>query len=230
MPWPTGGPLGPTFRNPPLGWNPGGEDFLGNNLSCNLGVVAAGGTFNLIASVAGHPGIFECASGPVTVTLQTPDNVIHLGGGIWSFQSLVAVPILSTPTNRFNLRVCGVSNGPSTSITNNEVNFRYQDNVNGGRWEAVARSGGVETARDTGVAVVAGNFATGTDYSFETIVDGIGGIATYYIDGALVATISTDVPNVPVAILAMQPINIAGTGGSAYIDYFKPTFIENVFR
>src|SRR5215831_5653825 len=171
MPWPTSGPLGATFRAPQLAWNPTGEDFLRAVLSLGLQDTSAGGSFDQIPSTPGHPGIFSVNSGSVATTIQTPDGAIILGGGVWSFQSLVAIPVLSNGTDRFRLRTAGVCNGPSTSLTNNEVNFRYEDDVNGGRWQAVARSGGVETAADTGVTVDIGDFDTGVAYALEVIVD-----------------------------------------------------------
>ena len=60
--------------------------------------------------------------------------------------------------------------------------------MNSGKWQAVTRGGGVETAADTGITS-----AATTNYAMQ--VDVIGGTATFYINGALVATISTDVPS-----------------------------------
>jgi hypothetical protein len=69
--------------------------------------------------------------------------------------------------------------------------FRYTHSVNGGRFQAVCRSNGSETGSvvDTGVTA-----AIDTSYIFEVIVNAAGTEALFYIDGTLVATITTNIP------------------------------------
>jgi hypothetical protein len=69
------------------------------------------------------------------------------------------------------------------------VFFRYTHSVNGGRFQAVARSNNNETVADTGV-----DNATATTFVLRIEVDTSIPEARFYINGALVATITTDIP------------------------------------
>jgi len=65
--------------------------------------------------------------------------------------------------------------------------FRFS-HVDGASWMAVTANGGTRTAASTGVAPVANVFQW-----FEIVSDGAG-VVRFYIDGALVQTIATNVP------------------------------------
>lgn len=212
----TGGGVAPT-----AGWDPPQEEFLNGSLfSLGLAPVTnGGGTVTQATPTAAHPGMVDCNSGGNTALIQTPANGILLGGGTWSIKAGVVIPVLSNGTDRFNVR-CGFDASVSASITTDEINFKYQDDQNGGRWQAVTRSGGSETSANTGIAVVAGTY-----YDLEIQINAAGTSVAFLIANAVVATVTTNIPSVPLALQALQALQVAGAGGTGRIDYYKPTFI-----
>ncbi len=113
-------------------------------------------------------------------------NIIDLGRGPARWRDRVIFPTLSDGTNTYTHRTgfIDVTNAESTDA----AYFRYTHSVNGGRWQAVTRSNASETAADTCVAPVAG-----TANSLDIRSDG-GSNVLFYIDGVLVATITTNIP------------------------------------
>lgn len=91
--------------------------------------------------------------------------------------------------------------------------FRYNHAVNSGKWEYCIAAGSI-TAADTGVSPTAGVYQV-----FEINVNTAGTEVTYYIDGALVGTVTTGIPTNGV-FPGTNIINSAGTVNSrgAYID------------
>lgn len=69
-----------------------------------------------------------------------------------------------------------------TATDNDQSFFRYEDDVNGGRWQAVTSVNGTDDAADTGVTV-----AVSTPYRLCIHFDA-NRVPRYYINGALVAT------------------------------------------
>ena len=73
----------------------------------------------------------------------------------------------------------------STSVTatdDNQTFFRYQDTVNGGNWQIIDSTGGVDNVQDLGVTV-----AAGSTYLLQVKV-GKDLAPRYYINGILVGT------------------------------------------
>ena len=222
-----GGGGGGGTPDPVNGWDPPQEEFINNNepLSMGLSRATSGGSINQTATTPQHPGVFDLSSGSGTAVVGTGGAFV-LGGGTWSFKAGVMIPVLSNATDRFNARCAGVDSGISGGITADEINFKYQDDQNGGRWQAITRNGGTETSADTGVAVVAGAY-----YDVESQVNAGATSVSYLINGTHVATITTNIPSsATVGLLAAQSIVVAGAGGSVQIDYYKPTFVETAPR
>lgn len=97
----------------------------------------------------------------------------------------LAIEAVSSPTETFTVR-CGLGDFFTLGTDGtNGLFFRYTDLVNGGRWQAVARAGGVDlTVVDTGVS---------PDLDFhimEVELDEDGQEARFSIDGVVVATIN----------------------------------------
>ncbi|MEP7077078.1 MAG: hypothetical protein ABI878_14830 [Acidobacteriota bacterium] len=133
-----------------------------------------------------------------------------LGQGAVNFKSRFGFIALSDGTNTYTVR-CGVSNGHIVAPTKGCF-FRYTHSVNGGRWEAVCTDG-VETAVDTGVTVAVGVGSAGALHTFEVRVNAAGTSATFFIDGSLVATITTHIPTGSANLVGnmFQMIRSAGT-------------------
>lgn len=65
---------------------------------------------------------------------------------------------------------------------NDQAFFRYENAVNGGKWEAVSSINGTDDAADSGVTV-----AVNTEYHLKVTIDS-SRVARFYINGALVET------------------------------------------
>ena len=97
--------------------------------------------------------------------------------------------ILSTALERYTLRNGLFSiNLPNVILFG--VGFEYQDDQNGGRWQAIADAA-AETSVDTGVLV-----AADTWYKMELEVNAAGTSVEYFIDNVSVATIAV-AANIP---------------------------------
>ncbi|MEQ1746373.1 MAG: hypothetical protein ABMA02_13170 [Saprospiraceae bacterium] len=73
---------------------------------------------------------------------------------------------------------------------NNSLGIRYRHNVNGGRWQCYSRnSSGSDTVLDTGIA-----FAVNTEYELMVTLNKTNTEATYFLNGAVVGRISTNMP------------------------------------
>ena len=189
-----------TFAAPPGGGgSPGAATFVAYNdflsiLATNDWTIngqGAGNTSSAIASPDGTGvGWVEISTGTTTTgrvrAVSAAFNLLNFDNGDVSFRGLCRIPVLSDGTETFTLRVGFIDNNGTESTDG--AFFRYTHSVNSGKWQAVTRGGGVETAADTGITS-----AATTNYAMQ--VDVIGGTATFYINGALVATISTDVPS-----------------------------------
>lgn len=102
------------------------------------------------------------------------------------FKIRVRLPALSTVTERFTW-LGGFSNAITGAASAQQVQFRYIDTENGGNWTCLSRQNNVETAVNSGVAV-----AANTWYLLEVRLNTTE--AKFYIDGVLVATITTNLP------------------------------------
>ncbi len=105
------------------------------------------------------------------------------------FVTRVAVEDLSDGTNRYILFAGFTDQGYSPTVVDGAF-FRYVDNVNGGRFECVCSSNSVETAADSGLTV-----AADTDYDLRIVVNAAASSVAFWIDGALVATVTTNIPS-----------------------------------
>lgn len=154
------------------------------------------GTNTLVASGNYGSNTTERAIGTVQIGTGTTAAGLaaiwkpFIGFGILPlrFRMRNALQSLSSGTDRFTIHAgytdnVGVTGEPATGVY-----FRYVDNVNGGKWQAVTRNLSTETAVDTGVAAT-------TQYSiFDISVNDAGTVATFQIDNNAPVTISTNIP------------------------------------
>jgi hypothetical protein len=142
-----------------------------------------------------HVGIANCTTGTTTTgraAVVTPTfDCIQLGSGACVLEMMVRTPSsLSDATNRYNL-ICGLHDSISTGSTPVDgAAFIYRDNLNGGKWQAITASAtsGANTTADTGITV-----AASTWYCLRIEVNAGATEAKFYIDEALVATITTNI-------------------------------------
>lgn len=104
----------------------------------------------------------------------------------------------------------------ATGNGNNAIMFRYTDTVNSGKWQAVTRDGGTETAEDTGIT------ADQTAILFEIRINAAGTEVKFYINGTLTNTISTNLPDATdyMGLMPGQIVKSTGTNNrSFHIDF-----------
>lgn len=159
-----------------------------------LAGVVSGTSANLSADVpeVAHPGITILGTGSTSTGRAAISGGqamwIDTGaGGPFTFGCVVHPWNLSDGTNRYTL-VMGVANSSTSLNPNDGIYFRYADNVNSGKWEAVCRFGATETAVDTGIT------ADTSWHTFAFVVNATGTSVGFYIDDVLVATITTNIP------------------------------------
>lgn len=76
-----------------------------------------------------------------------------------------------------------------TAVPTNGVFFRQTDGTNSGKWEYVSVIASSLVAADTGVSI-----ASTVNQVFEIVVNAAGTNVTFYIDGALVGTVTSGIP------------------------------------
>lgn len=163
---------------------------------------------------ANHPGCIGLSTGSTAngrVCLSAALNFYLNGSGRLRYGSISRIGysngnFLSDGTNTFT-QWMGVGNTFAGASPNSGVMFRYTHSVNSGKWEAVTREAGVETAIDTGVA---GDTAW---HRFEWDINATQTEVRFYIDNALVATSTTNLPSATVPLLPV-PIGIFKTVGT----------------
>ena len=154
-------------------------------------------------------GIVNCRTGTDTTGragIVSRVNALRFGGGRHRLRWDAFVTALSDGTNTFATRL-GFLDSISGEPTNG-VFFRYTHSVNGGEWQAVTRAAGTETATDTNVA------ASAAWAYFEIEVNAAGTSVAFYINGALVATNTTNIPTGSnLTGIGTSHIKSAGTSG-----------------
>lgn len=150
-----------------------------------LGTYGVDGTEKAMGVLYGTTG--TTATGQAGYYINSGSLVFGFGHA-FRLRGRNALVTLSTVTERFT-KYWGFGD---TNLTGDMVDgayFRYVDNVNSGKWECVTSLNSVRTVADSGVTAV-------TTYSiFEVRVNSTGTSVAFYIDGALVATNTTNIPN-----------------------------------
>lgn len=191
-------------------------------------VVGAGATNTTTGSTAvndaNHPGVLELATG-TTATGQSARYLggvatgnatagFLVGGGAMSQEWLVRIEDLSTAGERFNFDMGFYG---AETLAADAIRFRYSDNLNSGNWTAETISAAAATtATDSGVAV-----AADTWYKLRIDINAAGTSVTFYVNGVLVATHTTDITAVLIAPRARMIKSVGTTSRSGYVDYFK---------
>lgn len=194
--------------------------FAGAVTAVVVGTGASAGNVQPDTSEANHPGIVQLYTG--TSSSGQASMVASVAGlnttkGAIRFGAAFKLSALSNGTNRYLARA-GIGHTIDSIDTRSGVFFRYSDNVNSGKWQAVCNvSDGTETTADTGITADTGW------HTWEFQINALATSAEFFIDGASVATISTNLPTAN-DILALCPATIvksAGTTGrSLFLDAY----------
>lgn len=204
-------------------WGPGGgldmtvqsiihDDLITNNSPFDGGLASdSSGTGAGLTNAAGeatHPGVTNFNTGTTTTgraSLAGGTNPVIFGAMRCRYGAIYKLVNLSDGTETYSVRSGFLDSALGDGADG--VFFRYTDAVNGGRWEGVARSNSVETAIDTGEA------ADTNWHRFEIDVTDDGSSAEFFIDGASVGTISTNIPTAAGRETGLRPWNIIKSAG-----------------
>lgn len=141
--------------------------------------------------------------------------------GVLTFETRIKIPVLSVAAQRFACYI-GLQNG-ITSAPTDYIRFEHSDTINSGRYLCVSCVGGVTTAVDSGVSVVADTW-----YILKIVTNSNASSIAFYIDGNLVSTITTNIPTTVEMNTVNQIIKSVGTTQrDMYVDYVKCFQIYN---
>lgn len=172
-----------------------------------------------------HIGVYSfttgtTATGRAAVNLR-PAELLQLGGGRVRFAWVHQVVTLSTLAEEFAL--WGGLNNAFAAEPTDGFYFLYDRLNRGDNWIAVSAEDGVYTRTDTGIPVVAGQW-----YHLYAVCNATATSIEYYIDGALVATITTNIADTsdPLGVSVSMLKSAGTTARTSLIDYFAA---EKVF-
>lgn len=118
------------------------------------------------------------------------------GSGSHTYSAGIALPALSSSTQRYQI-VAGFVNTATTAVQTNGAYFLYDEggvhtgSTESGNWQLVAVAGGTRTVVQTTRAVAAST----TDFTALRIeINTAGTVCDFYVDDVLVGTISTNLP------------------------------------
>lgn len=188
------------------------EEFLGPLDSRWSTLVSGAGASNtIVASELKHEGVMDCSTGTTNAgragsALGSFATSLRLDNGITELSFYVQVDTLSTVGEEFQVYFGAINQGGARPTRG--VYFRYDRLATGVNWFAEAVDGGAYSSSDTQTAVDTGW------HRFDILVDESGTpTARFYIDGVLVATItSANIPTTSAAMaLAFHIMKTAGT-------------------
>lgn len=154
----------------------------------------AGATTALIATVtdANHVGVMSYQAGTTTTGragLATAASLMIFGTGSNDayYDTLIQIIDLSTLAERYTIHFGFGDNAAGSGAPTDGAIFEYSDNLSSGNWRAITEAAGVATTTDTGIVV-----AEDVWIRLTIVVDNSS--VLFYINNALVATHSTNVP------------------------------------
>lgn len=171
-------------------------------------VSGAGAAISVGTADTNHPGVVQLSTGTTTTGRavlgnQNTTSIIYAGGGKIRFLVVAKIVALSDGTNTFTVRM-GLNTDFTTDGTDS-VMFRYSSALNGGEWQGVCRAASAETALDT-------NVACDTNWhSFEFEINAAASSTEFFIDGASVGTVASNIPTATTTLLPAQINKSAGT-------------------
>jgi len=182
----------------------------------NENLVNTGAVTKNTPGVANHPGIWTIATGTNTAgaaNVHLMEQSLVMDGGSITLEWVVMIPVLSNGTDTFTVRVGALDNFNPAEGTN-AIEFRYTDGTNSGKWQLVARNANTETATNSSSTV-------GTGWTRLTIVVvPLTPIATFFVNGVSVGTVTTNIPTTnPMGLQAQIQKTAGTTSRTILVDY-----------
>lgn len=178
------------------------DDFMGPTITNALGWTAGTSGAGALAvqeqttTDSNHIGVFSVVTGTTATgraSLTLNDSGFIVGGGQTLCEWLVRVPVLSTVSEEYVVRI-GINDTASGANLDaaDGVYFVYDRLNSGANWLARTASSSIRTTADTGVAVVAGGW-----HKLRAVVNALGTSVDFYVDNmsVAVATITTNIPS-----------------------------------
>jgi hypothetical protein len=147
---------------------------------------------------------------------------IIFGKGVTTIEWRVQVSALSDGTNTYVVRV-----GAIDTTTGNPVDgvfFRYTHSVNSAHWECVARNNNAETVANASVGPAAGTWTV-----LKIIVNAAGTSADFYVDGANVGTVASNIPTTTARVTGLGASMVRSAGTAAVHTYLDYCYFKLVF-
>ena len=187
------------------------------------GVSGTGAAFSTLAPGNDNAvGIMRAALGTTATGRAAISSVnfgvLKFGRGVAYFEGNTRIVNLSDATNTYTFRAGFIDS--ITAESTDGAFFRYTHGTNSGRFQAVTRNNGVETATDTGITV-----AANTRYDFEITVNAAGTSVEFKINGSVVATNTANIPTASgretgYGVMALRSV------GTAAFNCYDCDFIE----
>lgn len=193
------------------------DDFLGSSVW--LSVVTGTGSSSFTESIdVGNVGNLTLSVSAVNdssyIEPQTM-SIYRFGGGEMVLEARVRFPTLSDGTNRY-LFEFGFMNLVADSWTHGFM-IRYQDNINGGRFEYASKLSGTSDLTDSGLTV-----AANTWYKLRIVVNAAATSAECTIDGGNAATLTRTMVTTTSRGLACGLVKGVGSSArTAIVDYMS---------
>lgn len=153
-----------------------------------------------------------------TAYINSTADFTQQASGAFNVQAAIRFAAVSDATQGYITRV-GLVLQSVTGVADptNGIFFRQTHTNNGGRWEAVCRAASTETVVDTGIA------AGTAKVILEIRINAANNSVTFYINGALVATITTNIPanTTRMRFAAAAQFAAGGADKLIYVDYFR---------
>jgi hypothetical protein len=206
------------------------EHWIGPAAAGNTGWVATtSGTGTAATAIEGRtrrPGIVQIESGTTTTGRTTLNlgvvDFIFDSTTRYAFNCSVNIPTVSDAAQEFDIHV-GFGDNTGAGDMTDGVYFTYDRNTNT-NWLAKTANNNSRTATNTGV-----NVQANTWFDLAARVEGTG-TAQFYINGTLVATINTNIPQGSgrsTGVLFKIEKSNGNNERVAYIDYFN-VFMETI--
>lgn len=168
------------------------DDFI-NTLLSSWSVNGGAATIVGIDSESGVPGIVRQSVSAVAENSRVLGDATYMntllaaGHAKLYFEARGRITTLSDGTNDIAVRV-GFGDTPNSDQADG-IYFENNRNVHGNnQWRACCAANSVRTKTDTGVAPTAATW-------FRLRMELVGGVASFMIDGAPVASVSTNIPS-----------------------------------
>ena len=160
---------------------------VSNGTGASAGIIQPG-SLNALGILSLDLGTTNTGRTALTGNGGSSPSYLKFGADRSRLAAKAAIHTLSNGTEAFTT-IMGFLDSVSGVVPTDGAYFRYTDSVNSGKWQAVTRSNGTETATDTGLTVVADAWKL-----FEIEVNPAGTSVVFKIDGATVATNTTNIP------------------------------------